>query len=211
MIIRLNQIDILQNHAYNPNINYEFLLSRINYRLRQIENMKLLLCGNLSKEEYYKTVIDTYYISYKNQEVMRLNFLSNYNLTIDLLVRSDKRLPNKIFTVKEVFSYFHYNNMILERVNLSGYDEEYYNKNYNVKREDYIKVKEEELIGYYNYLYSSLNINNYNERIYNEMKKQLSKERIYNSLINLINYTNMELNYLNNSTNFKFDLVKQLC
>ena len=211
MIIRLNQIDILQNHTYNPNINYEFLLSRINYRLRQIENMKLLLCGNLSKEEYYKTVLDTFHISYKNQEVMRLNFLSDYNLTIDLLVRGDKRLPNKIFTVKEVFSYFHYNNMILERVNISGYDEEYYNKNYNVKREDYIKVKEDELIGYYNYLYSSLNINNYNERIYNEIKKQLSKERIYDSLINLINYTNMELNYLNNCTNFKFDLVKQLC
>ena len=73
---------------------------------------------------------------------------------------------------------------------------------------DFKKVSEEELTGFYIYLKNELDIRNYNDNLFKLIKKQLTFDRINEDLNRLIDFTNVELNYLNNKRVLKFDLIK---
>ncbi len=211
MILSLKQFDINQNQYYNPSIDFnndKSLIERINKRINQINNLRLLLNENLSNEEFYDLAIKIYDIRFENQSIIRINLLSDYNLMIHLVVRSDETIPLGLYSIKEVISYFKYNNVLLEGIHFDEYDQNYFKEYLNIDMSDFKKVSEEELTGFYRYLKNELDIRNYNDNLFKLIKKQLTFDRINEDLNRLIDFTNVELNYLNNKRVLKFDLIK---
>ena len=203
MKLSLKQIDILNNRYIYPNVDYSLksinedtyftnMDIRINSRLEQINNLKDLLNSDLNDIEYYNKVLDVYNIRYKYNFKLNTPFVSFDNATIIVNSTSDTLFDDKIYTLKEIISVYIYNNIMLDGVYLTEYNENYMKKFYDLSLIE--KVNYKEFLSYYNYLKKELNNKNMlNKNMANIIKNELSEERIQNDLISLINMTNNEI------------------
>ena len=203
MKLSLKQIDILNNRYIYPNVDYSLksinedtyftnMDIRINSRLEQINNLKDLLNSDLNDIEYYNKVLDVYNIRYKYNFKLNTPFVSFDNATIIVNSTSDTLFDDKIYTLKEIISVYIYNNIMLDGVYLTEYNENYMKKFYDLSLIE--KVNYKEFLSYYNYLKKELNNKNMlNKNMANIIKSELSEERIKNDLISLTNMTNNEI------------------
>ena len=106
MKVRLIQNDITINQMFNPSYfrrdlkHYENQKERINKRIEQIKNLCSLLSENLSDEEFYKLVLSTYEIDFDNKAKFNLNLVSDYDLSLIVRYKSDKKFKDKFYTIK---------------------------------------------------------------------------------------------------------------
>lgn len=198
MKVRLIQNDITINQMFNPSYfrrdlkHYENQKERINKRIEQIKNLCSLLSENLSDEEFYKLVLSTYEIDFDNKAKFNLNLVSDYDLSLIVRYKSDKKFKDKFYTIKELFSLFSYEKIMLERINVVEYDEEYMKEHYDISNIE--RIDNDMLMGFYNYLKRDLDIINYD--IVKDLREILTKERVLNDLNNLMSFTISELDCL---------------
>lgn len=208
MILRLKQLDILTNDSFVDSIQDDELytnamIERINSRYEQIDKLKKLLSEDLQDIEFYHLVLDIYNFIYTNSSALHINFVSDYNLSIIVRVKSDQKFENKIYTLKELMSLYYYHNIYTEGMNYVEFDEDYMSKHYDLK---YIeRINNEELKMFYKYI--DRETNNYKHNNINtikEVKEILTKERIENDLNKLISFTRDEIEILKNQNRMSF-------
>ena len=147
---------------------------------------------NLSDEEFYKLVLSTYEIDFDNKAKFNLNLVSDYDLSLIVRYKSDKKFKDKFYTIKELFSLFSDEKIMLERINVVEYDEEYMKEHYDISNIE--RIDNDMLMGFYNYLKRDLDIINYD--IVKDLREILTKERVLNDLNNLMSFTISELDCL---------------
>ena len=208
MVLRLKQFDITLNQMFNPlnNIDntdklvyYNDLKRRIDRRVNQINNLIILLNNDLDDKNYYETVLQTYDICFDHNAKFNVNFVSDYKLSLIVGYKSDKKFKDKIYTMKEIMSFFRYDKIMLNRINVIEYDDEYMNEHYNTSH--IVRVSDKELMATRKYLYRELN--KMNKNILNDIKSILSKEKLLNDLNNLLEFTLEELKAINNNQKLK--------
>ena len=208
MILRLKQLDILTNNSFVKNIEDDELytkamIERINSRYEQIDKLKKLLSEDLQDMEFYHLVLDIYNFVYANSSALHINFVSDYNLSIIVRVKSDQKFENKIYTLKELMSLYYYHNIYTEGMNYVEFDEEYMSKYYDLKNVE--RVKNDELKMFYKYIdRETNNYENNNKNTIEDIKKILIKERIEKDLNELVNFTKHELEILKNENRMSF-------
>ena len=128
MKVILRQNDILTNKSMNPNIDemyyydkkkYQYNLNeRINKRLDQLNILNTLINNDLDDNEYINLVLKAYYLKYEYQKKLNLNIIASNNLSIIVNTNSDFLFEDKIYTLKEIISFYTYYNVFLKNTNI---------------------------------------------------------------------------------------------